>query len=150
MYRIIRVLAPRRGIDHTAIRSPDGHLLMQHQQFRAIKDYFEAAFGRKEAYTAPAAEDTLSLQQDEIEQAISTLQNNKVIPPTSLPSELWRLCRMELSAFLRGVLQHGAEHGNAYPPEVSDCSLALLPKPAPTKPGSSLPVGRNLHTAKAR
>ena len=129
VYRIVRILAPRKTRDHTAIRSPEGHLLSQQQQFAAIRGHFREAYARSEVYEAPAGRAEFQLSQAEVEQAINTLKTGKAVPGQSLPAELWKLCQLEFSQFLHGILQQGADSGHTYPPEVSDCTLALLPKP---------------------
>ena len=143
VYRIVRVLAPRQMRDHTAIRSLEGHLLSQQQQFEAIREHFREAYARSEAYEAPAGRDAFQLSLTEIELAISTLKTGKAVPGRSLPAELWKLCQLEFSQFLHGILQRGADSGHTYPPEVSDCTLALLPKPGKVsrQPGDLRPLG---------
>ena len=133
MYRIIRALAPKRRHINLTIRSKEGHLLSQRQQFEAIRDFFRAEYDRADDFAVPDLSAELSISVDEVQQAIGGLKNNKAVPGGSLPAEVWKLCQESFAVFLQGVLQRGVGEGHAYPQEISDCSLALLPTPG--KPG---------------
>ena len=143
VYRIIRTLAPKRRHINLTIRSQEGHLLSQRQQFEAIRDFFRAEYDRADDFVEPAPSAVLSLSVAEIQQAIGQLKNNKAVPGDSLPAEIWKLCQESFAVFLHRVLTQGVEEGHAYPREISDCSLALLPKPGkPGKqPGDLRPLG---------
>ena len=69
----------------------------------------------------------------EVETAISALKGGKAVPGTSVPAEVWNLCTQEYASFFMPHINLNTSTHTAYPPEVTDCTLALLPKPH--KPG---------------
>ena len=173
LYRVINIIAPKKRYDKVRIRSPEGQVLSQKQEFEAIYKYFSQAFSRQDSYAAVPLP-VLDFTQAEIREAIMQLKNNKAVPPNSLPAEMWKLCPEECAAWLSAILERSTA-ANTLPPEVADCTLSLLPKPGRTTrlPKDLRPLGlqdpsskivaivlrtrlrdwttcRNLHTARKR
>ena len=129
LYRVINAIAPRKRHDKVRI-SPEGKVLSQKQEFEAIYNYFSTAFSRQKPYNALPLT-SLGITQTEIQEAIPQLKNNKAVPPSSLPAEMWKLCPEECSAWLSAILECSiADH--SLPSEMADCTLSLLPKPGRT------------------
>ena len=61
--------------------------------------------------------------------AIRTMKKGKAVPTTSLPAEVWQLCDAEFAHFLSRVLAKEQVPVKPFPPEVTHCTLSLLPKP---------------------
>ena len=150
VYRIIRILAPKKKRDLVAVRSPEGHLLDKQGQFRVIHEYFSQAYDRSDHYEAPKATSSLTIEPHEYCSALKALKRGKAVPATSVPAEVWQLCPVEASVFLQTALQVGFSCEGSFPKEVSDCSLALLPKPGRPgrQPGDLRPLGLQDPSAK--
>ena len=80
VYRIIRTLAPKRRHINITIRSKEGHLLSQRQQFEAIRDFYRAEYDRADDFVEPDPNAELSISVEEVQQAIGGLKNNKAVP----------------------------------------------------------------------
>ena len=80
MYRIIRVLAPKRRHASLTIRSKEGHLLSQRQQFEAIRDFFQAQYARPDVFTVSDSPADLCISVAEFQHAIGGLRNKKAVP----------------------------------------------------------------------
>ena len=132
VYRVIRILAPKRRYDTVKIRKADGTLLGPREEFDEILAYFRDAFdGDATAFECTC--EPVQLSQEEIVNAIGFLKCGKAIPKHSTPAELWRLCPSEYAEQLLRVLSAPRAEKRPLPPEITDCELTLLPKPH--KPG---------------
>ena len=129
VYRIIRHIAPKTRRIPTCIRTQEGHLLSSRDQFQAIEDYFAAAYDSPDPVPVLPSGLGPDLAVEEITAAIGSLKLGKSVPDGSLPAEVWQLCPEAFSVYLHGELRASIAHSHAYPPEISECSLSLLPKP---------------------
>ena len=51
------------------------------------------------------------------------------MPDTGVPSELWQLCPGAYARFFSSILSASPQERESLPPEVTDCTLALIPHP---------------------
>ena len=77
----------------------------------------------------------LCFRAADITGAIKHLKNGKAVPDNSLPAEVWKLCADAFADLLTAQLNVTARSTRPFPEEVTNCALALLPKP--NKPGRS-------------
>ena len=132
VYRVIRILAPKRRYDTVRIRRADGTLLGPREEFEEILAYFRDAFDGEDTTVERTCE-PVQLSQAEIVSAIGFLKGGKAVPKNSTPAELWRLCPSEYAEQLVRVLSAPHTEMRPLPTEITDCELTLLPKPH--KPG---------------
>ena len=150
VYRIIRHIAPKTRRLPTCIRSAEGQLLSSSDQFRAIHDYFATAYDS----TCPVPDLPsglgLRISVEEIKEAITSLKPGKAVPDGSLPAELWKLSPDSFAGFLHEELCASIENSHSYPPEISECTLSLLPKPGKSSklPKDLRPLGLQDPSAK--
>ena len=85
----------------------------------------------------------MQFENSEILDSVRKLKGGRAVPPNSVPSEPWSLCAEEYAAFLTPRLNLAASQQTQYPPEATDCTLALLPKPHKTsrRPQDLRPLG---------
>ena len=129
VYKIIQRIAPKRRYEPVHIRGDDGRLLNKNQQFQALLAYFRAAFGGTPLpdYESSCADPHFTLP--EIELAIRQLKNAKAVPAASPTAEVWKHCSPELAVYFQTIFQHSRQVGPRLPQPMTDCTLALLPKP---------------------
>ena len=132
VYRVIRVLAPKRKHETVRIRGVDGALLGPRDEFNEILEYFRKAFDATDT-AADFTGHTVRFDQEELLAAIGFLKGGKAVPQHSAPAELWRLCPTMFAERLACVLDAARAESKPLPAEVTDCELTLLPKP--NKPG---------------
>ncbi|CAE7708994.1 unnamed protein product [Symbiodinium sp. CCMP2592] len=74
VYRVINQLAPKKRVEKVRIRTQDGELLGQKQEFQAIYEYFSGAFSRTTDYQRPSLE-ALNITASVVDVAISQLKS---------------------------------------------------------------------------
>ena len=127
-----RSVGSKRRYEPVRIRGRQGELLAPHEEFSEIYQHFAKVFSSDEVFLLPQAP-VVQFSQVEVETAISALKGGKAVPGTSVPAEVWNLCTQEYASFFMPHINLNTSTHTAYPPEVTDCTLALLPKPH--KPG---------------
>ena len=142
VYRIINLLAPKQRREAVRIKSAEGSLLDPKAEFEEIFEYYQSVFNRDvpfELVTQPVVQ----FEHSEILDSVRKLKGGRAVPPKSVPSELWSLCAEEYAAFLTPRLNLAESQESQYPPEATDCTLALLPKPHKTsrRPSDLRPLG---------
>ena len=89
VYRIARLLlAPKQQRIHAAIRSPEGHLLSQADQFAALMKYFGNAYTRTDEFDPGPASLSFALEQAEVVEAVGSLIK-------AGKAEMWQLCKAD-------------------------------------------------------
>ena len=143
VHHAINTLAPRRSREKVRIKGSGGELLSPKAEFDEIYGYFSKAFGSQ--CQGPDAVPCQPMRFDpaELLTAIRTMKKGKAVPTTSLPAEVWQLCDAEFAHFLSRVLAKEQVPVKPFPPEVTHCTLSLLPKPhKPSKrPQDLRPLG---------
>ncbi|OLP84377.1 hypothetical protein AK812_SmicGene34756 [Symbiodinium microadriaticum] len=125
VYRIINLLAPKQRREAVRIKSAEGSLLDPKAEFEEIFEYYQSVFNRDvpfELVTQPVVQ----FEHSEILDSVRKLKGGRAVPPKSVPSELWSLCAEEYAAFLTPRLNLAESQESQYPPEATDCTLALL------------------------
>ena len=128
MYRVVKLLAPKSRYEAIRIRSQDGAVLTQKEQFDEIYDYFRTAFARADNFD-PGPRLAFAVHPTEVEAAIGCLKPHKAVPVHSPPAEVWQTAPKPLAQYFAQHLQHCRERQQPLPAETTDCQLALLPKP---------------------
>ena len=136
------MLAPKRRREQVRIKGPAGELLGPKAEFEEIFAYYQKVFSRDVPFDLPQAP-VDAVSEDAVLEAIGMLKGGKAVPPSSVPTEIWLLCPAEYAAFLTPRLNPGEDGTVSYPPEASNCTLALLPKPNKTsrRPADLRPLG---------
>ena len=150
VYRVIRHIAPKTRRLPTCIRSAEGQLLSSGDQFRAIHDYFANAYDSTCPVPALPSGLGLCISVEEVKEAIGSLKSGKAVPDGSLPAELWKLSPDSFAEFLHSELCASIENSHSYPPEISECTLSLMPKPGKSSklPKDLRPLGLQDPSAK--
>ena len=129
VYRVVRLLAPKQRKDQVRIRSEDGHLLSQRQQFEAIFGYFATAFRRTDAFESGGQPATPTVSEEDLCKCICSLKPRKAVPVGCPPAEIWQVCPKASALFFQGLMHEACAKGGELPKGFTDCSLLLLPKP---------------------
>ncbi|CAE7738027.1 unnamed protein product [Symbiodinium sp. CCMP2592] len=110
---------------------------------QAIYDYFSKAFSRSQDFQCPPLSTPITYDEETIKSAISRLKLGKAVPKLSVPAEIWRLCPDAMARKFCSLLEISQAGGQRLPEQVTDCSLALLPKPnkAGRQPQDLRPIG---------
>ncbi|CAE7204909.1 unnamed protein product [Symbiodinium sp. CCMP2456] len=127
--RHTKVLTPKLSIPslREAFRRQDARLWNELQpKIKAIVDsQTEEAYERHDDFAAATCTEVLCIDEAEVFQAIGSLKNNKAVPVSSLPAEIWKLCQPEFASLLHKVLHQGVREEHRYPKEISNCRTAL-------------------------
>ena len=132
VYRVINHIAPKKKRDSVRIRGTRGQLLSPHAEFQEVFQHFQSEFRDPKQFDLPSCQ-VSHFSVEETQAAIGLLRKGKAVPSTSIPAELWLLCPQEFAQFLTPRINLAGTTAERYPPEVANCTLALLPKP--NKPG---------------
>ena len=78
-----------------------------------------------------------------VRSAIKRLKLGKAVPDTRVPAEIWRLCSEALIPRFQQALATGQQPHSRLPMPMTDCNLALSPKPNQTgrQPQDLRPIG---------
>ena len=132
VYRVINHIAPKKKRDSVRIRGAQGQLLSPQAEFQEVFQHFQSEFRNPHSFDLPSCQ-VSHFRAEETQAAIGLLRTGKAVPSTSLPAELWLLCPREFAQFFTPHINLAGTTAARYPPEVANCTLALLPKP--NKPG---------------
>ena len=145
LYSTISSLVPKSKRKRVKLKSQAGELHSQGQEYdtnRAIfHDLFTAGLGPAGPFSLSA---DFIFEPDEITQSLRSKKAGKATPHTSAPPDVWRECADLLTPFISSMLPKYFSKGIIqFPPEFTDCTLCLLPKPnkAPTHPSALRPLG---------
>ena len=134
VYRVINHIAPKKKRDSVRIRGAQGQLLSPHAEFQEVFQHFKSEFRDPHSFDLPSCQ-VSHFSAEETQAAIGLNRKRKAVPSTSMPAELWLLCPQEFAQFFTPHINLAGTKDARYPPEVANCTLALLPKPS--KPGST-------------
>ena len=124
------------------VRGARGQLLGPRAEFDEIFQHFQGVFDSTVAFDMPLRE-KLDFGEPEVLSAIQGLKGGKAVPDTSAPSELWQLCPGAYARFFSSIISASPQERESLPPEVTDCTLALIPKPnkPSRRPADLRPLG---------
>ena len=144
LYSITRAIAPRQRKEKVRIRASDGAMLAPHGQFQAIAGYFQQAFQAPTPFRFSTSAPAPCITVDILLPAILGLKPRKAVPANSIPPEVWKACAQPFASRLADAYTAGVHTcPSQLPQEITDCSLALLPKPgkAMRHPKDLRPIG---------
>ena len=150
VFRIIQQIAPKQRRERVRIRGPEGQLLDMHQQYQDLLQHFQKVFSRTVdfEYTPKSLDPDFS--REEILTAIQKLRPGKAVPRSCPSAEVWQCCPDVFAEFFLAVFRDNRQSGRALPSAMTDCQLALLPKPGkPTRlPRDLRPLGLQCPSSK--
>ena len=129
VFSIIQQIAPKRKREGVQIRGTDGRLLDKHQQFHDLLQYFKTAFGRSDDFVFNQHFLDPGFSHEEVLIAIGKLKPRKAVPLTCPMAEVWQCCPDDFAAYFLDVFQASRQSRLELPSDMTDCQLALLPKP---------------------
>ena len=142
VYRVINAIAPKKRREQVRVRGARGQLLGPKAEFDEILQHFQGVFDSTVAFDMPLQE-KIDFGEPEVLSAIQGLKGGKAVPDTSVPSELWQLCPGAYARFFCSIISASPQERESLPPEVTDCTLALIPKPnkPSRRPADLRPLG---------
>ena len=142
VYRVINAIAPKKRREQVRIRGARGQLLGPQAEFDEIFQHFQGVFDSTVAFDMPTR-GQVEFGEPEVLSAIQGLKGGKALPDTSVPSELWQLCPGAYARFFSSIISARPQERESLPPEVTDCTLALIPKPnkPSRRPADLRPLG---------
>ena len=128
IYRVINAIAPKRRREQVRIRGQQGQILNPQAEFDAIFSHFKGVFTSEAPFELPPR-GPVTFTAEEVQAAIGGLKGGKAVPTASVPAELWKLCPTAYAQFFSELISSHPAERDCMPPEVTDCTLALIPKP---------------------
>ena len=152
LHLLAKKLRPRMPKRSIHFRDKDGHLMTEQAELECLESYFRQLF-QSASHHKPAhvLEAPMSIQQGEVEEAVSSLPARKALPPGHAPAVLWKLARESVGPKLTAVFEHHLQPGPLnFPQRWHESYLTLLAKPGkpPNCPANLRPI--NLLPAEAK
>ena len=144
LYNITRILAPRQRRERVRVRSEAGAMLSPHAQFWEIERYFSTAFSDPGHVPFGSSAEAPLMDDQTLQTAIQSLQPRQSVPLGSIPPKVWKACAGPFAACLAGAYRASvSDNPSTLPAEITDCSLALIPKPGKSTrlPKDLRPIG---------
>ena len=144
LYNISRILAPRQRRERVKVRAADGSMLTPRGQFLEIERYFRQAFAAPAPFRFSSLAEAPTIPEATLQQAILELKSRKSVPVGSVPPEVWKACAAPFAKCLAAAYQESVRcNPSCLPQEITNYSLALLPKPGRTTrlPKDLRPIG---------